>query len=221
MARARSGGGSASRPPELSPPRPRQRCNGPVGDPEHATERTQRVPGYALWMTAPRSRFESDSAAPVTGVASGGLGTGANLEDTQVFHTEDLAASAPRTPDPIAETPEPIAAAPAPPVSPEPAPVHPAKPVASPPDASAPDASAPVSPVVPARSGRGSPNRQPGRGLAGLLAAALVVLAGVAFVVASNDGTFGAGESVPSAGAPATTSTPDGPARCANASCRR
>jgi hypothetical protein len=150
-------------------------------------------------MTAPRSKFKSDSAAPVTGVASVGLGTGANLEDTQVFPTEDLAA-------PAANTPEPVAATAAPPASPEPAhaepepaPVQPARPLPS-----APIASAPVSPVVAARSGRGSPNRQPGRGLTGLLAAALVVLAGVAFVVASNDGTFGAGESVPSAGAPAT-----------------
>lgn len=148
-------------------------------------------------MTGPRSRFESDSAASVTGVAAGGLGTGANLEDTQVFRTEDLAA-------PAAETAEPQESPAVPTAKPVPVPVASAS-VAEP--IPAPVPSAPVRPtVVPPGA---SSNRQPGRGLAGLLAAALVVLAGVAFVVSRGDNTLGAGQTVPSAAAPATE-RPDG-----------
>ena len=143
-------------------------------------------------MTGPRSRFESDSAASVTGVASGGLGTGANLEDTQVFRTEDLAAPAAETAQPH-ESPAVPAANPVL-VAVASAPI--AEPIARPVPA------APVRPtVVPRRS---SSNRPAGRGVAGLLAAALVVLAGVAFVVTQDDGTVDAGQAVPSAAAPAT-----------------
>ncbi len=38
---------------------------------------------------SPRQR-SADSATGVTGVASGSLGTGANLDDTQVMRTSDL-----------------------------------------------------------------------------------------------------------------------------------
>jgi len=151
-------------------------------------------------MTGPRSRFESDSAAPVTGVASGGLGTAANLEDTQVLRNEDLAEAAASQAEPV-EPAAPPAPAPAS-IAPQPSP-----PVARPKVAPVPPA--PVRPTVVPR--RTSSSRPPGRGLAGLLAAALVVLAGVAFVVSRNDGTLGAGQAVPSATAPATAA-PDGKA---------
>src|SRR5688572_21582763 len=144
-------------------------------------------------MTGPRSRFESDSAAAVTGVASGGLGTAANLEDTQVLRNEDLAEAAASQAEPV----EP-AAPPAP--APGSVALQPSPPVARPTVAPVPPA--PVRPTVVPR--RTSPSRPPGRGLAGLLAAALIVLAGVAFVVSRDDNTLGAGQAVPSAAAPAT-----------------
>ena len=126
----------------------------------------------------------------MTGVASGGIGTGANLDDTQVFRTEDLAEAAASPPEP------PASAAPQAgvPVSAASAPV--AEPIARP---------VPVAPVRPTVVPRGtSANRRPGRGLAGLLAAALVVLAGVAFMFTRDDGALGAGQAIPSAAASAT-----------------
>ena len=162
---------------------------------------------YARRMTGPRSQFEADSAATVTGVASGGLGTGANLEDTQVFRTEDLAEAAASPAEPVA-TPTaapaagaPHAAAPVDAATAEPVPARLAPaPVAEP--IAGPVPAAPVrSAVVPRRN---SPNRPPGRGIAGLLAAALVVLAGVAFVVSRDDATLDAGQALPSAAEPAT-----------------
>ena len=158
-----------------------------------APERNRPTTVYAHRMTGPRSRFESDSAAPVTGVASGGLGTAANLEDTQILRNQDLAEAAASQAEPVEHV-----AAPAPaPASVAP---QPSAPVARPKIAPVP--AAPVRPTVAARGT--SSNRRPGRGLAGLLAAALVVLAGVAFVVSRGDDTLGAGQALPSVAAPAT-----------------
>jgi hypothetical protein len=42
-----------------------------------------------------RSKQTRESDAPITGVAAGGLGTAANLDDTQVMKTADLEAAAP------------------------------------------------------------------------------------------------------------------------------
>jgi hypothetical protein len=126
----------------------------------------------------------------VTGVASGGMGTGANLEDTQEFRTEDLVEAAASAPEPPAS----LAPAAGVPVSAARAPV--AEPIA------VPVKSAPVHATTVPR--RPSPTRPPGRGIAGLLAAALIVLAGVAFVVSRDDGELAAGQTVPSAAAPAT-----------------
>jgi hypothetical protein len=73
----------------------------------------------------------------------------------------------------------------------------------------------PAAPVHATLAPRRGPNRQPGRGLAGLLAAALVVLAGVAFVSSRGDGTLGAGQATPSLAAPATAA-PDAKAGTGN-----
>lgn len=167
-------------------------------------------------MTDPRSGSESDSAAlaSATGVASGGLGTGANLDDTQVFRTEDLASAPAVAVDPPVGPAErdlaaqhANAAEPAvPPAAAPPVAALPVEPVQHEPLPVAPVPSAPVQASISSR--RTSAGQQRGRGIAGLLAAALVVLAGVAFVV-SRDNTLGAGQTVPSAAAPAPAN-PDG-----------
>jgi hypothetical protein len=56
-------------------------------------------------VTRKRSKRKTNGDAPITGVASGGLGTAANLDDTQVLSTADLQAAAPAwldEPDPAA-----------------------------------------------------------------------------------------------------------------------
>jgi len=147
-------------------------------------------------MTGPRSQSEHENppVAAATGVAAGGLGTGANLDETQVFRTEELAKPSASRAAPPAE-PEPV-------TNPEMAEVA-AEPVPTPvsPPTPAPTPIAPA-PVVARRAT--SPRERRGRGLAGVLAAALVVLAGVAFVVTRDAGTPVAGQTVPSAAAPAT-----------------
>ncbi len=154
-------------------------------------------------------------AAPVTGVATGGLGTGANLEDTQVFRTEDLGPAQAADADPPAGPAEHDLAAqhadPAEPAVPPPAvppmAALPVEPVQREPVPLAPAPSGPVQATVSPR--RASIGQQRGRGIAGLLAAALVVLTGVAFMVSRDDNTLGAGQTAPSAEAPATAN-PDG-----------
>jgi hypothetical protein len=122
-------------------------------------------------MTSERS--SSDPETPVTGVAAGGLGTAANLEETQVLRTTDIDAL-------------------------ESAAAQPAEPV--------PAASIERVPTPRVRS-----SAQPARGLAGVLAVALVVLAGVAIIATRDDGTAGAGSVLPPAGstAPMATAAPD------------
>ena len=46
-------------------------------------------------MTRKRAKAAPTAEAPITGVATGNLGTAANLDDTQVLRTEDLNAAAP------------------------------------------------------------------------------------------------------------------------------
>lgn len=179
-------------------------------------------------MTGPRSHpaQENRPVAAATGVASGGLGTGANLDDTQVFLTKDLAVSEASGAAPDAEGPpepsaepvhhesvahEPVAQPVEAPASSVPIGAAVASPPAPPaqpePPAPTPVHAAPVHPTV-ARRESGS-HRQRRRGLAGVLAATLVVLAGVAFLVTREAATPAAGQTVPSAGAPATAQ-PDG-----------
>lgn len=57
--------------------------------------------------TKPRA---AEPATPITGVASGGLGTAANLEDTQLFALEDL--REPELGEPELPEPEPVPAVP-------------------------------------------------------------------------------------------------------------
>ena len=179
-------------------------------------------------MDTPRNTAQETPApnGSVTGVARGGLGTAANLEDTQVLLTSDLQAAAKEverapvqgpTAAPEREVaPPPVAPQPRPAVKPVPVAVPATPPVAA---ASAPasagvasaagpppDQSAPVRrvPTVQPVGARHPSAAQPGRGLAGVLAAAFLVLAGVAFVVSRGDGTIDAGGSVPGATAPAT-----------------
>jgi len=121
---------------------------------------------------------------PVTGVARGGMGTAANLEETQVLRTEDLrswAAAAEAEPE---QPPEPAA---------EPAPVAAAPVVAesgaAAPVAVAPVAAAPVAAATRTRRATRSPGRDRFAGLAGMLAILFVVLAGAAYVVSRDDGS--------------------------------
>lgn len=109
-----------------------------------------------------------------TGVARGGLGTGANLDDTQVLSSAELAraAAAVEQDRPHSAT-EGSAAA----IS------HARAEAAAPAPSAAPTAAAAVGPAAP-RPAR--PVDQRGRGLAGVLAAALAVLAGVALVVSQG-----------------------------------
>jgi hypothetical protein len=46
-------------------------------------------------VTRKRAKAAPTTEAPITGVATGSLGTAANLDDTQVLRTEDLKAAAP------------------------------------------------------------------------------------------------------------------------------
>jgi hypothetical protein len=173
-------------------------------------------------MTDARSQDLRTDPPTATGVATGSLGTAANLEDTQVFSSAELAAAAAaaaeqhpdagQRPQPLrlgrATGNEPMRADPA-----EQAPATAASPVAvavaaasadhAPTPAPPPPAGAQrvQGPVTTRRASSGSR----GRGLAGVLAAALVVLAGVAFVVSQNDATIDAGQTLPSAAGPATT----------------
>jgi len=125
-----------------------------------------------------------DSPTLATGVATGGLGTAANLDDTQILRTaglaevEDEEAEAEVGPEVGPELVEPVVAT----VDPSPVPD-------------------PVRHVV-ARSGAG-PGSHRARGLAGLLAAVLVVLAGIAVLTTRDEGTLGVG-TVPSVGAAPT-----------------
>lgn len=125
---------------------------------------------------------------PVTGVARGGIGTAANLEETQVLRTEELRSWAAAAEEGHRATDDP---------QPEPVPAtSPAQPE-SPADA-APDA-APVAAAVVAAARTRRSTSSPGRpnrfaGLAGVLAVLFVVLAGVALVVSGGDGPgFGTG----------------------------
>lgn len=155
----------------------------------------------------------------VTGVARGGLGTGANLDETQVLLTKDLQAAARSVERPNGrpegrdfERADDRPVAPAQHVEVAPAHVQPAsvEPAAVQPAAvqTAPLQPVPVQAAPPTARTRPVAARRPtarrGRGLAGLLAATFLVLAGVAFVVSRNDGTISAGGSVPNATAPAT-----------------
>ena len=48
---------------------------------------------YELRVTRKRTKAATTAEVPITGVAAGGLGTAANLDDTQVLRTEDLQAA--------------------------------------------------------------------------------------------------------------------------------
>src|SRR6185436_11268492 len=65
-----------------------------------------------MWVTRKRSTAKGPAEAPITGVASGSLGTAANLDDTQVLRTADLqaAAAAPPPVEPAAAHAEPARA---------------------------------------------------------------------------------------------------------------
>jgi len=68
-----------------------------------AAERTAPGIGYRLGMTTVRDpetarpTAPGRASAPITGVARGGLGTAANLEDTQLYDLEELGTAAPAT----------------------------------------------------------------------------------------------------------------------------
>ena len=119
---------------------------------------------------------------PVTGVARGGMGTAANLEETQVLRTEDLRSWAVAAAAEPEQRPEP-AAEPAPEPAAEPAPV------AAAPVAVAAVAAAPVAAATRTRRATRSPGRDRFAGLAGMLAILFVVLAGAAFLVSRDDGS--------------------------------
>jgi hypothetical protein len=129
--------------------------------------------------SAERVPIAPETAA--TGVAAGGLGTAANLEETQVLRTTDIDASEGAELGAAADGGEPPAE-PVPPASVERVPRH-----------------------------RVRSSSQPARGLAGVLAVALVVLAGVVILATRDDGTAGGGSVLPPAGstAPVETAAPD------------
>lgn len=168
-------------------------------------------------------RRESPDAAPagapgvpaegVTGVASGSLGTAANLEETQVFRTADLqvAPMAPALPA-AAEVPAAAAVLAVPAASPAPIPraavegpratAHTAAAVTPTPEPVAASAIRPAKTARPTRSGQDHPSRL--RGLAGVLAAALVVLVGLAILTTARQGPTGLGGTPPQAGSTPT-----------------
>jgi hypothetical protein len=140
----------------------------------------------------------------VSGVASGSLGTGANLEDTQVMSTAELQAAAVERAEAEAEAVAPADAADdqAVPARGEPGAPDPHQ------DSSPVRAPAPAVATAPVRTAR-APRRRPsrsdaGRGLAGVLALALVVLLGMAALVSWGDGVVGGTEPDPSLAAPAS-----------------
>lgn len=155
--------------------------------------------------------------APVTGVASGGFGTAANLEETQVLRTANLEAfqalEAERslTPEPgeAASPGEPVVRVAA-------APIVASQPTA-PPDAATPVAfaPAPVHAVAAARtrSTRTTSNPKLFAGMAGVLAVVLVVLAGLAILTTNGNSLAGPGGAPPAAGSTPTaepaTADPD------------
>ena len=188
-------------------------------------------------MTRERSTPPADPEAPITGVASGSLGTAANLDDTQVISTvePDAAGSEGATSEaaaaPVATSREPapgaagvetagLGAAPfdASPLDTSPldaarldaAEVDTASletPSLEPSLEAAPTAAYPVAPVV--RSARrGTNTRLPA--LAGIVAVALLAFIAAAGIISTLDfGAAGIPGAVPQA--PAAAPTPDGP----------
>jgi hypothetical protein len=134
-------------------------------------------------------------------VARGSLGTAANLEETQVLRTEDLrswAAAAEARQEAAAESEPPAAESEA-----EPAAIAGAM--------SPPAVAAPVPPPAESASASVRP-RDRFAGLAGVLAAVFVILAGATFLLTRHDqpgGTGGAAVPSPTA-APAATKEPKG-----------
>lgn len=129
---------------------------------------------------------------PVTGVARGGIGTAANLEETQVLRTEELRSWAAAAEEGHRATEDPL-----PEPAPATSPAHTESPAADQPEEAPVSTPVAVAVVAAARSRRSTPS--PGRssrfaGLAGVLAVLFVVLAGVALVVSGGDGPgFGTG----------------------------
>jgi len=178
-------------------------------------------------VTRKRSKRKTNGDAPITGVASGGLGTAANLDDTQVLSTADLQAAAPMwldEPDPAAAQqpdvlpPEDLAAL-------QTAPIHLATPT---PEPAEPTIAVPVkaSGAVPvqravtsaverrgsaAAQGEGSARRR-GRSapaLAGVIAVVVLLLvAGAGFVSQLDLGIANVPAGGPASSAAAPTSTP-------------
>ncbi len=220
-------------------------CNRPVGWISGPPERNQPGAGYSQGMTPDNgldrtiAHRNEDAAASsedapegtATGVATGGLGTAANLEDTQVLSSAELAAAAAAVEPDRAEPPPPGATAGTPaaawPVaaaagttatagqaaaaSPGQGPSGQAAPALSSPINASAVGAAPVhaAPVRAVRAGRERADPHRGRGLAAVLAAALVVLGGVAFVIGQGGDPID-----PARAAPTTLSTvaPDGDA---------
>jgi len=129
-------------------------------------------------------------AAPVTGVATGSLGTGTALDDTQVFRISDLVDDEPVEATPAVVEPAPATSRARPPrkrARPAPVPVVEAVPIAV----------APVAATPVMRSA--TPGREPDARLAGLAAVAIIaVIAGAAILgshggATSDGGALGAG----------------------------
>jgi hypothetical protein len=176
-------------------------------------------------MTRDRSRQVPSSIAPksaddipdppktaVTGVAVGGLGTGANLEETQVLRTTDLEAFEGAELDDGQPPVDSHAVAPADDVTASPgASVAPAATMAAGAPAHAERvAAAPIEPAAARPRVRSSP--RPARGLAGVLAIAFVLLAGMAMLATRDDGSAGAVPALLPTGSATTAETP-GPDR--------
>lgn len=150
-------------------------------------------------MRVTTRRKRSKAAPPITGVATGSLGTAANLDDTQVLRAQDLDASAPAWLDHDAEA----AAAPA----------------AAAPRAQGPPTEHSVAPVQPSPQGPSVRQRQDplkrrrGMALAGAGAlATLLVLAGAGILSQLDLGASGAEPTFPAFGittAPPVAETPE------------
>ena len=178
-------------------------------------------------MTRRRSKRKTNGDAPITGVASGGLGTAANLDDTQVLSTADLQAAAPMwldEPDPAAAQqpdvlpPEDLAAlqkAPIPLATPTPEPAEPTIAVPVKATGAVPVQRASTSPVQ--RRGSSAAEREgsgPRRGrsapaLAGVIAVVVLLLvAGAGFVSQLDLGIANLPGGGPTSSAAAPTATP-------------
>jgi hypothetical protein len=174
---------------------------------------TDQTAGREPTTNTPRPANAPPRAEGVTGVASGALGTAANLDETQVLTAADLDAHQAVDAEPAIEAEPAVAPAASgslPPAA-SAARVRPAPRPPAPAGARGPRQveAAPVLPVVAtgiSRTAAGRPSRF--GGLAGLLAVGLMLLVGLAILSTRGNGVASVGGTPPHAGSTPTQAVP-------------